>query len=274
MGSKVNIEEWENLSWYELLSKMGVKSINWVGEKSWDTVMEESRFPEDAKILLIGCGAGKNCLFLAKKYRVHVTGIDIAEASIQIAQESAQRQQLEDLTEFHVADAYALPFPIESFDGVFTEYMSYFLDLPIALEEFYRVLKPDGIMGFNEIMLDPDTPEKTKELIKITGALFEEIAGYPLKILSSKKYVTMCEAQGLRDISLTIFKERITIKQGFQLIGGPRNFWKLMRLMIVLSRKSPAIRYKFKIQAKVKKIVFRQRKTAKYVQTAICLARK
>ena len=66
----------------------------------------------------------------------------------------------------------------------------------------------------------------------------------------------MCEAQGLRDISLTIFKERITIKQGFQLIGGPRNFWKLMRLMIVLSRKSPAIRYKFKIQAKVKKIVF------------------
>jgi ubiquinone/menaquinone biosynthesis C-methylase UbiE len=274
MGTKVNIEEWENLSWYELLSKMGVKSINWVGEKSWDTVMEESRLPEDAKILLIGCGAGKNCLFLAKKFGVHVTGIDIAEASIQMAKESAQLQQLENFTEFQVADAYALPFPIDSFDGVFTEYMSYFLDLPVALKEFYRVLKPNGIMGFNEIMLDPETPEKTKELIKTTGVLFEEITGYPLKILSTQKYVTMCEAQGLHDISLTIFKERITIKQGFQLIGGPRNFWKLMRLMTVLSRKSPAIRHKFKIQAKVKKIVFRQRKTAKYVQTAICLARK
>ncbi|MHA1620022.1 MAG: class I SAM-dependent methyltransferase, partial [Promethearchaeota archaeon] len=185
MGTKVNIEEWENLSWYELLSKMGVKSINWVGEKSWETVMEVSKFPKGTKILLIGCGAGKNCLFLAKKFGVHVTGIDIAEASIQMAEESAQLQQLENLTDFQVADAYALPFPIDSFDGVFTEYMSYFLDLPVALKEFYRVLKPNGIMGFNEIMLDPETPKKTKKLIKTTGALFEEIAGYPLKILST-----------------------------------------------------------------------------------------
>lgn len=274
MGTKVNIEEWEALSWYEMLSKMGVDSINWVGEKSWDTAMDLSNFPEGVKILVIGCGAGKNCLYLAKKYAIHVTGIDLAEASISVAQESAKLQHLEDITDFHVADAYSLPFPVESFDGVFTEYMSYFLDLPIALKEFYRVLKPQGIMGFNEVMLNPDTPAKKREIIMAAGVLFEEIAGYPLTILSTKDYETMCASQGFQDFTLQVFKEKMTIKQGFQLIGGPKNFWHLIRLMLELSRKSSAIRRKFKIQGKVKKIVFRQRKTAKYVQTAVCIARK
>ena len=51
---------------------------------------------------------------------------------------------------FHIMDAHKLSFDDEIFDVVFGEGILHHLDLPVALNEIKRVLKPDGISVFLE----------------------------------------------------------------------------------------------------------------------------
>ena len=93
-------------------------------------------------MLDIGCGAGTNCLFLAKEgYRV--SGIDLAPGAIDAARERARRAHLE--VDFRVGDAVHLPFPQRTFGGV--NDFGCFHTLPIRLRPGYchevaRVLRP------------------------------------------------------------------------------------------------------------------------------------
>ena len=58
-----------------------------------------------------------------------------------------------------VADAYDLPFDDDSFDLVYMiTVINEIPDIPRALREFHRVLKPTGTLVFSELLIDPDYP--------------------------------------------------------------------------------------------------------------------
>ncbi len=273
-NSEINVKEWEQLSWYEMLSKLGLKSFNWRGMKTWDEIMELYTFPPKSKILMIGCGVGKSAFYLAEKFDLNVTGIDLAEKSIQIAKETAREKNLEEKVKFQISDAHDLLFNENEFDGVFTEYMAYFLDHPKAFKEFYRVLKPNGHVVFNELMLKPDISEKKLNKIIEAGDSFEEIAGFKLNIPFTSDYKNWCTEFKFEDIKLSPVKNKTNIRDMLELSGGVKNLFKIMRIMLCLYRKSSIIKKKFKIQSKVKWVVFQNRSTAKYIKPTICIARK
>ena len=274
-GSEINVQEWEQLPWYDMLSKMGLESFNWRGLETWNELMKIHKFPANTKILIIGCGVGKSAFYLAEKFDLNVTGIDLAEKSIEIAKQTAKVKNLEDKVKFQISDAHELPFNENEFDGVFTEYMAYFLDHPKAFKEFRRVLKPNGHIAFNELMLKPDIPEKKLKQILEAGNLFEEIAGYKLKVPFISDYKKWCADFNFEDIQVQYVKNKLNLKEMFQLVGGGfKGFLKVMKMTIYLYRKSPIIKKKFKMQAKVKWIVFQKRSTAKYIKPTICIARK
>ncbi len=98
------------------------------------------------RVLDVASGTGEPALSLAEKVGPsgHVTGTDISETSLAIAERRAQKRGLTNLT-FRSADVHQLPFPDASFDRVTSRCgVMFFSNLPRALEELRRVLNHDG----------------------------------------------------------------------------------------------------------------------------------
>jgi ubiquinone/menaquinone biosynthesis C-methylase UbiE len=94
-------------------------------------------------MLSVACGTGELELYLAKKYKCHVVGIDLGEDFIRTARKKTAARQLTDLAAFAIADGNALPFEEASFDAILCSgALCAFFDR--GMREFYRVLVPGG----------------------------------------------------------------------------------------------------------------------------------
>ncbi|OFW56856.1 MAG: hypothetical protein A2W01_02060 [Candidatus Solincola sediminis] len=95
----------------------------------------------DSRILEVGCGGGGFLAFLEDKGHRPV-GVDLLPEAVEAAQELAPRSEVSS------ADAYDLPFADESFDCLVSQHLVEHLeDMPRALSEWRRVLKPGGTMA-------------------------------------------------------------------------------------------------------------------------------
>ena len=102
------------------------------------------RVPADARVLDVGCGSGWASRLLAGfAIKGRVTGIDISDEMIRVARESSRSFPNVD---FQVASAEQLPFNDSEFTHAFSmESLYYYRDIPKALAEIHRVLKPGGV---------------------------------------------------------------------------------------------------------------------------------
>ncbi|MEX0768417.1 MAG: class I SAM-dependent methyltransferase [Microthrixaceae bacterium] len=67
-------------------------------------LVEELELAPGMRVLDVGCGPGRHAVALAER-GILVTGVDISERFIQVAQESAAQSGVEELVQFHRADA-------------------------------------------------------------------------------------------------------------------------------------------------------------------------
>ena len=98
----------------------------------------------DARGLDVGCGSGWATRMLAEyAFNGRVTGIDISDEMIRVARESSRSLPNVD---FEIASAEQLPFPDHEFTHAFSmESLYYYRNIPKALKEIHRVLKPGGL---------------------------------------------------------------------------------------------------------------------------------
>ncbi len=186
------------LNYYSSLeSKWGYSHITWktkhfgyypngkptISEKKAQVLMQEEvahtlQLKPNQRILDAGCGYGTTACYLAKKYKVQITGIDINENEITDAKLRSTQDQLEKYVSFDVQDYSETSFPDNFFDGIYTlETLSHAPDLTKTLREFFRILKPGGKIALFEYTLAPDKyfsaddMEKLERGIKGTAAL-------------------------------------------------------------------------------------------------------
>ncbi len=103
----------------------------------------------DQKLLDFGCGPGDNGLRLSS-IGYHVTGFDISESNVDVANKLFEKNGKSDRGRFVVSTAEKLDFPDNEFDMVVGIDILHHVDIPESLKEVRRVLKPGGQGVFRE----------------------------------------------------------------------------------------------------------------------------
>ena len=102
----------------------------------------------------IATGTGDFALELARQSSVtHVTGVDFSHDMLSIAEAKSHRQKLSHRLNYLVGDAQMLPFPNNSFVCATIGFgIRNFIDVPLALKEVVRVLRPSAKVAILEIV--------------------------------------------------------------------------------------------------------------------------
>ena len=117
----------------------------------------------DTIILDVACGTGDVCFEILKHHDVTVTGLDISQNMVKLANEKAKKRNQKQVA-FIQGDGESLPMNSNSIDYLTISYgFRNISNYETALNEFYRVLKPGGKLGILEF---------SKPKSRIVGSVF------------------------------------------------------------------------------------------------------
>jgi len=127
-------------------------------------------------VLEVGPGNGRYTISSAKRVgkQGKIYTIDIEKKMIERVNNRIKQEQIDNI-EAQVADVYKLPYKDNYFDLIYM--IAVFNEIPDhdkALTEFYRVLKPKGLLVFSEILMDPDYP--------LSSTLIKQVSKYQFKV--------------------------------------------------------------------------------------------
>jgi SAM-dependent methyltransferase len=112
-------------------------------------------------LLDVGSGIGGPARIFAAEYGCKVTGIDLTDEFVQVAESLTRRVKLDHLVEFRQASALALPFEPETFDRAYMIHVGMNIEDKTGIyREARRVLKSGGLFAVFDIMRTGDGPSR------------------------------------------------------------------------------------------------------------------
>ena len=108
------------------------------------------------RLVDIGCGLGGPARYMAKRFRCHVSGVDITAPFIDAATKLTALLGMGLQVTLELGDGQRLPYGAAAFDGAYTQHVTMNVaDRPAFFAEAYRVLKPGGFFALTEHGLGP-----------------------------------------------------------------------------------------------------------------------
>lgn len=168
-------------------------------------------------VLDVCCGMGGPSRYLAQKFGCRVTGVDLTKSRLEGASRLTTLAGLDGLVDFQYANALDLPFPDGCFDVVISQ--EAFCHIPSKhrlVAECVRVLKPDGRVGFTDILATEKTTGATRERLR------HEMTFHELGTLKSyrrefeKQGCVVVEAQNLSNAWRDILVDRLAMYRGLK----------------------------------------------------------
>lgn len=117
-----------------------------------------------ATILDAGCGMGLTSAYLASEFKCKVYAVDAHPLMIKHASARVKKAKLP--VKVLKGNIENLPFPDDSFDYVVTESATIFTNIGRTLTEYFRVLKPSGVLIATELCCEAPLQEANEEKIK------------------------------------------------------------------------------------------------------------
>jgi len=158
-------------------------------------IAERMNLQPGMKVIEVGPGKGNYTKAVLSKILPdgYVYAIDIQESIIDRLKQRLEKEKITNIIPM-INDVYNLTFENESIDRIFAITCLPEIPNPVqALIELKRVLKPNGIISFSELFLDPDYPLRRteKKWAKEAGLVFIEGFGnffsYQLNFGEKKK---------------------------------------------------------------------------------------
>lgn len=208
------------------------------GQQSTDELIEMCHITKDSYVLDIGCGVGVTPCYIAKTFGCQVVGVDLREAMVQRAHERAQREEVEEWTEFRVADACELPFDDGTFDVVICESVLAFLsNREEVVGEFVRVAKAGRIVGINEStwIKEPPPALRVRVMRSFEGTL---------DVQSPEEWQRLLSGSGLKDIAAKTSPIAVgsEVSNRLRRLGGVKGVARIMSRMSSVLIKRPVYR--------------------------------
>ncbi|MEK4059864.1 MULTISPECIES: class I SAM-dependent methyltransferase [Paenibacillus] len=139
---------------HNFLAKLGKKRLRPGGVVATNWLLGQAELGSESKVLEVACNMCTTSIQLARSYKCKITGIDMDSRALEKARANIRAAKLEDHIEVMQGNAMKLPFADESFDVVINEAMLTMLNGAAkmkAVAEYYRVLKPGGILLTHDI---------------------------------------------------------------------------------------------------------------------------
>lgn len=163
--------------WEEVYERE-MESYSWEPAKAIRKFLAKIKQTNAKKILDLGCGIGRNAIYLAKKGYI-VVGVDISDRALQAAAIKTNIEKISNIVFLH-SDIRSLPFPNRHFNVVFSInvlHHSILEDIEKAVGEIFRVLCPGGLGMVTLASVKDYKFGKGREVEKNTFELYEGTHG-------------------------------------------------------------------------------------------------
>lgn len=191
------------------------------GREATEALLSHLDIRSGMRVLDIGAGIGGTARHIARAYGVHVTGVDLTRAYVDVAKVLNARVGMEDDVTMMVGSALDLPVPAGAFDLAVMFHVGMNIDdKPHLMGEVARVLKPGGHFALYDVMRDAVDGPLTFPL-PWASAPENSFVDYPLA------YITAAESAGLeletrrerREATLAFFERRRKAGDGGAPVG-------------------------------------------------------
>ncbi|MDH5445679.1 MAG: methyltransferase domain-containing protein [Gammaproteobacteria bacterium] len=146
---------------------LGMTWLHPGGIYSTERLLKLLPIQKESKVLDIGCGLGSTTRHIFKKFKCSVTGVDKNPQMIDGARDLTSSSASMPI-EFITADAANTGLPDNSFDIIVIQSVLCFNNKTDILREAYRVLKPGGTIGLNEVTWTKPPSEAVKKVTRST----------------------------------------------------------------------------------------------------------
>lgn len=226
-------EESEREQGHHLLKRLGKTKLRPGGITATNWLFEKIKFSKDLKVLEVACNEGDNLIGFAKRYGNVNYGIDNNESWLNNGIEKVKHEKLEEQVKLKVGNAVKLPFEDNFFDVVINEAMLTMLsqkDKERAVKEYYRVLKPGGILLTHDVRQVKEDNEEIKRLQHVL-----HISALPLTLES---WVELFGSAGFKNIEYDTNKMTLLTEEGLLLDEGEEGKNKIMTNVLKDKNKS------------------------------------
>lgn len=149
-------------------------------------------------VLDVGCGVGSAMLYVAKRVRCRLIGLDRDAEMLRRARRATPSQVFPQV-HYIRADATRIGFAAESVDRVIVQSVACFNDNHALFGEIARILKPGGMVGMNEVTWRQPPTQEIEQVMCAT--ICETFHGARL----ASGWIDHMRAAGLADATFEIF---------------------------------------------------------------------
>ena len=187
-----------NYTYLDCLVSFGVGGAHPGGLQLTKSILSREYIDQEKSILDVGCGTGQTSAYIAEKYRCSITSLD--SNNIMLVKAKQRFSSLNLPINVIYRSAENLPFINGLFDFILSESVTSFTDIPLTIQEFKRVLKPNGVLLAIEMVLEDSlSKEELKTIVDFYGVS---------QLLTGLEWYNLFQKAGFKQINVEKFKQQ------------------------------------------------------------------